>query len=149
MSGLSEGRPFAAKILPTAAAFSAVPPSPYKVSVGNATSSPARISAAARLISEASIRQILFSVFSIAGGLAGVFENQECMREPVQIAIQHAVHVADRKLGSMILDHPVGSQYIAADLTPKIDVKLRVFQLLISRALLLHLKLVQAGPHLF
>ena len=42
ISGLSEGRPFARKIALTAFAFIASAPSPYTVSVGNATTPPAR-----------------------------------------------------------------------------------------------------------
>ncbi len=63
---------------------------------------PARIRAPARLISDGSLRQILFS---IACDLAGVFANQERVHQPIQIAVQHAIHVADGELGAMILDH--------------------------------------------
>ena len=47
ISGCPVGRPLSAKILATASSLSARAPSPYTVSVGNATSSPAAISAAA------------------------------------------------------------------------------------------------------
>ena len=47
ISGLSPGRPFAAKIVLTASAFRAFAPSPYTVSVGKPTRPPARIIAAA------------------------------------------------------------------------------------------------------
>src|ERR1035438_8752262 len=49
----------------------------------------------------------------------------------------------------MILDHPIGSQDVAADLAAKIDVEFGIFQLFVSRALLVHLKFVQPGTHLF
>ena len=48
ISGLSAGRPLAAKMRADASAFSASAPRPYTVSVGKATNSPARSSAAAR-----------------------------------------------------------------------------------------------------
>ena len=47
ISGLSFGRPLAAKILATAVGFSPSAPRPYTVSVGKETTSPALISAAA------------------------------------------------------------------------------------------------------
>jgi hypothetical protein len=47
ISGLSAGRRFVAKIFATASARRASAPSPYTVSVGNATQAPARIAAAA------------------------------------------------------------------------------------------------------
>ena len=50
ISGLKCGRPFAAKIRATAVSLVASPPSPYTVSVGKATSSPARMRRAARPI---------------------------------------------------------------------------------------------------
>ncbi len=55
ISGLSEGRPLAAYIFDAAEAFRASAPRPYTVSVGNATSSPARIRAAASFITALSI----------------------------------------------------------------------------------------------
>src|SRR5580704_4093590 len=51
MTGWSTGRPLAAKILRTAAGFVALAPSPYTVSVGNATSSPSRSACTAVSIS--------------------------------------------------------------------------------------------------
>ena len=47
ISGLVRGRPLASKMRATAAESSAFAPNPYTVSVGNATSFPARINAAA------------------------------------------------------------------------------------------------------
>ena len=50
ISGLKRGRSLAAKMRATASSLVASPPSPYTVSVGKATSSPARIRRAARSI---------------------------------------------------------------------------------------------------
>ena len=54
ISGLSPGRPFASKMLRTAASSSAFAPSPYTVSVGKPTRLPSRISRPASLSAAAS-----------------------------------------------------------------------------------------------
>ena len=51
ISGLSDGRPFALYIFFDASGSKASPPSPYTVSVGNATSSPAAIKSPASCMS--------------------------------------------------------------------------------------------------
>src|SRR5579871_6176897 len=51
MTGWVEGRPLAVKIRATARGFSASPPRPYTVSVGNATSPPLFSTSTARSIS--------------------------------------------------------------------------------------------------
>src|SRR5580698_2182326 len=116
-----------------AAGSSAFAPKPYTVSVGKATRSPERINCAARA---SSLREIFFS---IARNLSGVLEYQECVHQSIQVAIQHAIHIADRKLGAMVFHHPIRSQDVAADLAAEIDLELRIFDLLIRHALLLQL----------
>src|SRR6266851_1281184 len=95
ISGLDGGRPFNSKIFATAAASSAFAPRPYTVSVGNATSLPSRIRAAASLME---------IIFAVGRGLAGFAEYKECVDQGVQIAVQHAVHVAHGKFRPMILN---------------------------------------------
>ena len=63
ISGLSAGRPFASKMRCTACALSASAPSPYTVSVGKATTSPARMYAAACATDCASAFTICVSTF--------------------------------------------------------------------------------------
>src|SRR5580692_10170991 len=127
-----------------AAGSSALAPSPYTVSVGNATSSPARIKAAARAISSL-FRQILFSV---ARDFAGVFIDQERVHHPIQVTVQYTVHVADGKLGAMILHHSIRREHVAADLAAEIDLELGILHLLVRRLLLLQFVFVQARAHL-
>src|ERR1700722_9224167 len=122
-----------------AAGSSALAPSPYTVSVGNATSSPARIKAAARAISPL-VRQILFSV---ARDFARVFINQERVHHPIQVAVQYAIHIADGKLGAMILHHAIRREHVAADLAAEIDFELGILHLLVRRLLLFQLVFIQ------
>src|ERR1051325_5996962 len=98
----------------------ALAPSPYTVSVGNATNSPRRIFAAASLI-----ERLIF----VGGRLAGLPKHQIGVDQRVEIAIQHAVDVADGQLGAMVLDHPVGSQDVTANLAAEVDVELGIFEL--------------------
>jgi hypothetical protein len=51
-------------------------------------------------------------------------------------------------LVAVILDQPVGSQHVAADLAAEVDFELGVLDLAILGALLVHLKLVEARPEL-
>src|ERR1700678_3700842 len=99
-----------------AAGSSAFAPKPYTVSVGNATSSPERINSAAPASSLGEI------VFSIARDFARVLINQERVHQPIHVAIQHTIHVADGKLSAMIFDHPIWRQHIAANLAAEIDI---------------------------
>ena len=66
ISGLSAGRPFAANILSTALPSSAFAPSPYTVSVGKPTTSPARISSAAHSIARSFARRSLVSINNLS-----------------------------------------------------------------------------------
>src|SRR5579862_4824310 len=112
-----------------AAGSSAFAPSPYTVSVGNATSSPARIISAARAIS------LLWKVlFAIAGNFAGVLPHQERVHEAVDVAIEYAIDVADGEPAAQILHHAIGREHVAADLAAEIDIELGVFELLILGA---------------
>ena len=81
--------PLHLEIFATAAASSAFAPKPYTVSVGNATSPPARMIVRGFLNREAHLCRI-------AGGLAGLAPHQIGVDQRIQIAIQHAIHVADR-----------------------------------------------------
>ena len=67
MTGWSAGRPFAAKMRRTAAGSRASAPSPYTVSVGKATSSPARRRSAARAIAAG----VGASIDALIGATAG------------------------------------------------------------------------------
>src|SRR5579885_3120077 len=141
MTGLVGGRPLASKIRATADSSRALAPSPYTVSVGNATRRPARSSAAARTMSSCSLRDILFPV---AGGFSRFAPHQKRVDELVNVAVQHAIHVADGQLAAQILDETVGCEHVVADLTAEVDVQLGVFELVLLDALLRHLVLVQA-----
>src|SRR6516164_4695852 len=63
--------------------------------------------------------------------------------EYIQIAIEDPVDVSNLGLGAMILDQPVGLQYIGSNLRAKVDVELGILDLLGRGPLLLHLMLVQ------
>ena len=70
------------------------------------------------------------------------------MDQRIQIAFQHAIHVADGKLGAMILHHAIRREHVAADLAPEVDLQLRILHLAVGGALLVHLMLVQLGAKL-
>src|SRR5512144_2775657 len=116
----------------TARSSRALAPSPYTVSVGNATRRPARISAPARSISRESIpatalfRQL---VFAVAGRLAGFAEYQVGVHQPFHVAVQHTVHVAHAELRAVVLDEPVRRQHVAADLAAEVDLEFGVLDL--------------------
>src|SRR5580658_10368700 len=101
MRGLVLGRPFNSKTFATAAAFSAFAPRPYTVSVGNATTTTSRMRPAA------SVSEIVFNVFTICRRLSCFPEYEIRVDQCIQIAVEHAIHVAHRKLGAMVLDQPV------------------------------------------
>src|SRR5258705_11491863 len=63
--------------------------------------------------------------------------------EWIQVAVEHAVHVADLHFGAMVLDHLIRLQNIAADLTAEAYFLLRPGDLLQLRRLLLHLQVEQ------
>src|SRR5438270_4325519 len=119
-----------------ALASSASAPNPYTVSVGKATSPPLRRISAARAsassvgwtIIQRSFEQIFSAVTVSASGLS---PDQIRVDERVDIAVQYAIHVADRQLRPVILDHSVRRQYIAANLAAEVDLELRVFELLV------------------
>src|ERR1700683_5185959 len=108
-----------------AAGSSAFAPSPYTVSVGKATRWPERINSAARASSLGEI------FFSIARDFAGVLVNQKSVHQAIQVAVQNPIHVADGKLGPMILHHAIRGEHVAADLAAEIDLQLGVLHLLI------------------
>jgi hypothetical protein len=66
-----------------------------------------------------------------------------------QIAIQHAVHVADGELGAVVLDHAIGRQHIAANLAAEVDLQLRGLGLARFLPLLLQLELIQRARSCF
>ena len=80
-----------------------------------------------------SLRQV---VFRVARHFARFPPHQKGVDERIDISVEHAVHVADRQFGAVILDQPVGGEYIAADLAAEIDFELGIFELLIFGALL-------------
>src|SRR5258708_32495831 len=102
-----------------------------------------RESAAPPLLSATrSIRQVLFTVRRRPTRL---LPDEIGVREGVQISVQNAVDIADRKLGAMVLDQPVRSQHVTADLAAEIDIELAVLHLVLLDALLRHLVVVQLG----
>ena len=46
-------------------------------------------------------------IFPVARRFARVLVNQKRVHQPVHISIQHAIHIADRKLSAMVFDQPV------------------------------------------
>ena len=55
---------------------------------------------------------------------AGPAMHQVGADEGVEVAVEHAVHVADFELGAVVLDEPVGLQGVGADLVAEADVAL-------------------------
>jgi hypothetical protein len=70
------------------------------------------------------------------------------MDHRLQIPFEHAVHIADRQLGAVVLDHAVGRQHVAADLAAEVDVELGILGLARLFLLLLQLVLVEACAEL-
>src|SRR5258705_2889653 len=66
--------------------------------------------------------------------------------ERVEIAVEHAVDVADLHLGAMVLDHLVRLQHVAANLAAEADFLLRPRNLLQPRGLLLRPEVVESRP---
>src|SRR5579871_3779836 len=93
-----------------------------------------------------SIREFVFSI--VSGEPAGFLPDQESVYELIEIAIQHAVDVADGKLGAVVLDQAIGRQNVASNLIAEVDFKLRVFEFTVFSALLLQLELVEPGAKL-
>src|SRR6266508_217454 len=50
--------------------------------------------------------------------------HQVGLDEAVEIAVEHAVHVADLELRAVVLDHLIGLQHVASDLVAEGDVAL-------------------------
>src|ERR1017187_6125021 len=48
-----------------------------------------------------------------------------CLDEAVEIAVEHPVHVSDFEVRAVVLDEPVGSENVRADLRPEPDLHLR------------------------
>ena len=44
--------------------------------------------------------------------------------ERLQIAVEHAIHVADFHLGAVVFDHAIGLQHVRANLRSELDVEL-------------------------
>src|SRR5690348_7130476 len=101
------------------------------------------MSAAARLISSESGCPLFGKlIFAVAGGLSGFAEDQVCVDERVEVAAEHAVYVPNGELGPVILDHPVGSQHVTADLAAEVDIQLGSFGLAGLFPLFIELELV-------
>src|SRR5579884_2764494 len=125
----------------TAASSRAFAPSPYTVSVGKATRPPERSSSAARTMSSCSLRDILSPVTRHAARIA---PHQPGMNQIVDVAVQHAIHVADGQLAAEALHKPTGSQHVVTNLAAEVDVQLGILELVLLGALFRHLMLVQA-----
>src|SRR6266478_6686322 len=54
---------------------------------------------------------------------------QISLHQRPQIAIQHAIHVADLQLRAVILNHAVRLQHIRPDLRTEIDIQFRILDL--------------------
>src|SRR5580704_6419011 len=63
--------------------------------------------------------------------------------ERLQVAVEHAIHVANFRLRSMILDHAIRLQHVGTNLRSEFDVELRVFNLFRGRALFLHFEFIE------
>ena len=61
----------------------------------------------------------------------------------VQIAVQHAIDIADLDPRAQVLHHAVRLQHIRTDLRAEVDVELRIFNVLGLCALLLQLVFVE------
>src|SRR3954471_21833645 len=68
--------------------------------------------------------------------------HQEALDEHVDVAVEHAVDVADLLLRAVILHELVGVQHVAADLAAERDVLLRAADLLELLLILLDLQIV-------
>src|ERR1700730_12725318 len=107
------------KIRSPAAASSSMAPRPYTGSVGNATSLPARMRAAARaMLTPAASLWVL--VLIVARRLSGLAPYQITVDERFQIALQNAVDVAQRELAPQVLHQAVGRENVVTNLVGEI-----------------------------
>src|SRR6185312_13214977 len=70
--------------------------------------------------------------------------HQPGVHERVEVAVEHAVDVADFDLGAGVLAHLVGLEDVGADLAAEVDVELGVLHLAGGGAFFLELELVEA-----
>src|SRR5690242_1647482 len=107
------------------------------------------MSAAARRMSSGSGCALFKElIFAVAHSLPGLAEYQVRVDERVEIAAEHAIHVSDGELSAVVLDHPVGSQHITANLAAEVDVELGSFGLARLFPLFLELEFVHSGAEL-
>src|SRR5215813_6299218 len=66
------------------------------------------------------------------------------MYQPIEIAIQDAIRIAESQLAAQILHQLVGCEHVVADLAAEIDVQLGILGLARLRPLLLQLEFVEA-----
>src|SRR5690348_9715000 len=108
------------------------------------------MSAAARRMSSGSGFALFGElIFAIARGLSGFAEDQVCVDKRVEVAAEHAVYVPNGELGAVVLDHPIGSEYVTADLAAEVDIQLGGFGLAGLLPLFLELELVHPRAELF
>ena len=72
--------------------------------------------------------------------------HQKRLDERVDVAVEHAVDVADLLLGAVVLDELIRLQDVAADLAAERDLLLDAADLVQLRLLLLHLQSRRAAP---
>src|SRR6266481_125913 len=91
-------------------------------------------------------KDFLVEIAQLAASLSFLLASthpQICLHERPQIAIQHAIHVADLQFRTVILDHPVRLQNILPDLRTEINVQFRILNLFRDLALLLQFEFVK------
>src|SRR6266567_6263357 len=93
--------------------------------------------------SSSSVRAVVESFLRPPSLLLSAPRQQICPDERLQIAVDHAVNVADLQLGAVILDHAVRLQDVGTYLRSEFNVEFRVFNLLRGHPLLLHLEFIE------
>ena len=73
-----------------------------------------------------------------------LFGQEVGANERVQVAVHHAVHVADFEFSAMVFDQTVGLHDVRPDLTAEGNVQLALVQLVSMRLALLNFQIVQA-----
>src|SRR5258705_12008665 len=112
-------------------------------------SATAAASAASAVITTKAAPRPFWSVFIGRRGCAerpARLLQQVRLDERIEVAVEHAVDVADLHLGAMVLDHLVRLQHVAANLAAEADFLLRPRNLLQPRGLLLRPEVVEPRP---
>src|SRR5688500_1116924 len=110
----------------------------YLISAGPKKQDPAYVRGAAPVLWTR-----LFVVIRRLSQRPGCFLHQVGLDEGIEIAIEHAVRIANFEFRAVVFHHLIGMQHVAANLVAECDLLLRAADLIELRLVFLHLDVEQ------